>query len=329
MKTFIIINLKQISKIKIDVILTYAIITFITIFFVACGDSNNSSLDIWNKDDDWVDKDIIENEDALTINHNGIAREYVLHVPDSYDSETPVPLMISFHGGGGTATGQMYMADMRPIADTANFILVYPQGLHLSDGGSTHWNSMLLSDSNKSSVDDFGFIDALINHLSSTYNIDSTRLYATGFSNGADISFTLGCFLDNKIAAVAPVSGLMLNNPSSNCNPPHRVGIMIIHGTSDNARPTGGIEGYYASIDETILFWSNLNLTSLNPNITGYTADGLTVEHHLYSDQNNTAYIEYYKVVNGDHIWLNITREGLNTNQLIWNFVSKFRLEIP
>ncbi len=83
MKTFIIINLKQISKIKIDVILTYAIITFITIFFVACGDSNNSSLDIWNKDDDWVDKDIIENEDALTINHNGIAREYVLNVPDS------------------------------------------------------------------------------------------------------------------------------------------------------------------------------------------------------------------------------------------------------
>ena len=79
---------------------------------------------------------------------------------------------MNFHGGGGTATGQMYLADMRPIADTANFILVYPQGLQLDNGGSTHWNSMLLSDSNKSTVDDFGFIDALINELSLTYNID-------------------------------------------------------------------------------------------------------------------------------------------------------------
>ena len=121
-------------------------------------------------------KEDIENENAITLNHNGVEREYLLHVPEIYTGSVPVPVVMNFHGGGGTATGQMYLADMRPIADTANFILVYPQGLQLDNGGSTHWNSMLLSDSNKSTVDDFGFIDALINELSLTYNIDTKRL---------------------------------------------------------------------------------------------------------------------------------------------------------
>jgi polyhydroxybutyrate depolymerase len=235
---------------------------------------------------------------------------------------------MNFHGGGGTATGQMYLADMRPIADTANFILVYPQGLHLDNGGSTHWNSMLLSDSNKSTVDDFSFIDALINELSLTYNIDQKRLYATGFSNGADIAFALGCYLNNSIAAVAPVSGLMLHNPSSaNCTPSNRVGVMIIHGTSDDARPLNGINGYYASIDGAIEFWSDVNSTSLNPNITTYSSDGLTIELHSYLDQEENAYIEYYKIINGEHLWLNITNDGAGTNQLIWNFLSQFSSE--
>ena len=301
-------------------IATYII--FVVFFSYQCGQSDESESEFWGNKDD------IENENAITLNHNGVEREYLLHVPELYTGAVAVPLVMNFHGGGGTATGQMYLADMRPIADTANFILVYPQGLHLDDGGSTHWNSMLLSDSNKSTVDDFGFIDALINELSLTYNIDQKRLYATGFSNGADIAFTLGCYLNNSIAAVAPVSGLMLHNPSSaNCTPSNRVGVMIIHGTSDDARPLNGINGYYASIDGAIAFWSDVNSTSLSPNITTYNSDGLTVELHSYLDQEENAYIEYYKIINGEHSWLNITNDGAGTNQLIWNFLSQFSSE--
>ena len=300
---------------------TYIIL--IVFFSYQCGQSDESESEFWGN------KDNIENENAITLNHNGVEREYLLHVPEIYTGSVPVPVVMNFHGGGGTATGQMYLADMRPIADTANFILVYPQGLQLDNGGSTHWNSMLLSDSNKSTVDDFGFIDALINELSLTYNIDPKRLYATGFSNGADIAFTLGCYLNSSIAAVAPVSGLMLDNPSSDsCAPSNRVGVMIIHGTSDDARPLNGINGYYASIDEAIAFWSDVNSTSLNPNITSYSSDGLTVELHSYLDQEENAYIEYYKIINGEHLWLDIANNGAGTNQLIWNFLSQFSSEL-
>ena len=129
----------------------FPILLFNGLAFWGCTNDGIKIDKEWNKNGD------IENEDAVTILHNGITREYILYVPEIYSDNVSVPLLINFHGGGGTATGQMYVADMRPVADTANFILVYPQGLELDNGGSTHWNSMLVSDSNKSSVDDFAY----------------------------------------------------------------------------------------------------------------------------------------------------------------------------
>lgn len=298
--------------------MTKKLLLFIGLAFWGCTENNI------NNEKEWGKKGDVENEDAININHNGIVREYLIHVPEIYSDSTPVPLLLNFHGGGGTATGQMYLADMRPIADTANFILVYPQGLQLEDGGYTHWNSMLISDSNKSSVDDFGFIDMLIDDLLLTYNIDSTKIYATGFSNGADISFTLGCYLQNKIAAIASVSGLMLHNPSSNCTFSGPTGAMIIHGTSDNSRPIEGIEGYYASINETIEFWGSQNGISLNPSVTEFENDGFAIELYSYANQENIVTIEYYKIINGGHIWHDFQKEEARTNQLIWNFLSQF-----
>ena len=120
----------------------------------------------------------------------------------------------------------------------------------------------------------------------------------------------------------------MLNNPNSSCTLSSPPGIMIVHGTSDSSRPIGGIEGYYASINETIEFWASQNGMFLNPSATNYISDGLTIELYSYPDQENTIYIEYYKVINGDHIWLDIGINGMGTNQVIWNFLSRFRLNL-
>ena len=96
----------------------------------SCTDDDSKS---W----EWGEKGIIENEGAIKIIHDGIEREYVLYIPNSYSQDSSaMPLVFNFHGGGGTATGHMYYSDLRPIADTANFIAVYPQGSLLSDGGS-------------------------------------------------------------------------------------------------------------------------------------------------------------------------------------------------
>ena len=268
-------------------------------------------------------KQSIENKNAIALEHGGIMREYILYVPESYSEDLPVPLMMNFHGGSGTATGHLYISDMRSIADTANFILVYPQGSVL-DGGTTHWNSMPPSDDNKSSADDFGFIDTLIDEISSNYNIDSTRIYASGFSNGGDFSYSLACYLSNRIAAIAPVAGLMMESPPENCNPTHPTGVMIIHGTSDGSRPYNGIAGYYASIDETVDYWSNYNNTLDNPILYNYNSGDLNINLYNYFNSDSVNYLKLFKVINGGHYWLNISDGSFSTDQIIWNFVSKF-----
>ena len=139
-----------------------------------------------------------------TLSHDGITREYVIYVPDSYDGTSAVPLMLNFHGYGGIADQYLKYADMRPLADTENFILVYPQGTLLD--GDPHWNSGLESDENKSDADDFGFVEALINEISSNYNIDLARVYSCGYSNGAFFTYALACYHSDKIAAI----GLLL-----------------------------------------------------------------------------------------------------------------------
>ena len=74
-----------------------------------------------------------------SIYHNNLYRSYKTYVPAIYSSSDPTPLIFNFHGKTGTSTFAMWHADFRSIADTANFIIVHPQGL-LNSSGETHWN---------------------------------------------------------------------------------------------------------------------------------------------------------------------------------------------
>ena len=101
---------------------------------------------------------------------------------------------------------------------------------------------------------------------------------------------------------------------------------MIIHGTSDDARPYLGIDDFLLSVDEEIQFWTDFNNTDSIPQITSFN-DGNLIEHFKYSNGTNGSLVELYKINNGYHTWFNFSYEGKNTNQLIWNFFSKHSLE--
>ena len=288
------------------------------IILVSCSDEENSSKENSFFGDKSEDLTSLSGFFTDTLTHEGELRQYLTYVPEIYTSSGIArPLLFNFHGGSGSASGQVYTADFRPIADTANFILVYPQGTF----GST-WNSSLPTNPRtKMFVDDFGFVDAMIKKINSDYifGIDTTRVYATGYSNGADISLSLACVRSDKIAAVASVSGLLDRHTAENSNP-LTVGVLSIHGTNDFSRPYEyGLDGYYFTIDELNTYWSSINGFSGQPQKETYDVAGLSVEHLKYGKM-----IEHYKVNGGDHIWLDITRDGFNTNQKIWNFLSRF-----
>lgn len=269
--------------------------------------------------------------------HDGIQREYMVYVPSIYDGSVKVPLVLNFHGFGGTAYDHYkYTSDMTSLADTANFLLVYPQGAAGSDGYS-HWN--IADENSKSDVDDLGFTSAMIDDLIQTYNVDTLRIYATGFSNGAFFTYDLACRLSQRIAAIAPVGGTMPQISFDECDATKPTGIISFHGTSDDVSPYQGIEGYNLSYQEINSFWINLNETeavATVAEINTNTEDGSAVESYSWEKGKNCSSVEHYKIINGGHSWPNPNAESwgkgddvnrdIDTNVLIWNYVSQYDL---
>ena len=254
------------------------------------------------------------NTNAQTLVHDNINREYVLYIPNSYDGTSAVPLLVNFHGFGGSASEFMSYADMRSIAETDTFILAYPQGSCLD--GSSHWNACPTGGDNKSDADDFGFVESMINEISSQYNIDMERIYAAGYSNGGLMAYGLANYKSDLIAAVASVSGVMLDctGPTS-----HPMPVVHLHGTSDGVLPYNGGDGWN-SAQSTLEHWINFNNTVLTPTVISDN----NIEHYVYDQGDSLVSVEHYKYIGGDHVWFNSTFQGQNTSELVWNFVSRF-----
>jgi len=263
-------------------------------------------------------KNCFNNTEAETITWDNIEREYVLYIPTSYDETTATPMLMNFHGFGGSATDFMNETNLQSLADQENFILVYPQG-SCADGLS-HWNPSLPSSDNKSSADDLGFIEAMINQLATEYNVDLTRIYACGYSNGGMMSYGLAAHKSNLIAAFGSISGTMLD---TDVTPSHQMPVIIIHGTNDDVLPYDG-NSAYSSVQNSINYWTNFNNTDTLPITDNLTSGNISIEHFLYSNGDNSSSIEHYKVIDGNHIWFDLDINGNNTGEIVWDFLSKY-----
>jgi polyhydroxybutyrate depolymerase len=257
-----------------------------------------------------------------TIQYDGLTREYSIYVPTSYDGTTSFPLLFNFHGGGGDIASHIAIADMRSIADTGNFIVVYPQARpDPSDGNSFNWIPKV-----SGTFDDVPFISSLIDRIASNYEIDQNRIYACGYSLGGDMSFELACKLNNRIAAIAPVARTMQANPDSFCSPTHPTGILTILGTDDTTSPYngityGGIE-YYLSAAATHSYWATHNDCNPTPTLSTLSS---SVEKYTWSTASGCAFVEELKVIGGGHDWPgSFGNMTINASEEIWQFVSRY-----
>ncbi len=286
---------------------TFFLFSVLLILIISCKKDKNDN-----------EESCYSNANAQTIVHDGITREYVLYVPSSYDGSSPAPLMFNFHGFGGSASEYMLEADMRSIAESDTFILIYPQGTCLN--GSSHWNACPIGGDNKSNADDFGFVESIINEISSQYNVDSECIYAAGYSNGGMMAYGLANYRSELIAAVASVSGAMLDCTGQTSHP---MPIIHLHGTSDGVLPYNGSSDY-SSVQSTLNHWINFNNTISSPTITTDNSGGMTIEHYIYDQGDSLVSVEHFKYIGGDHVWFNATFQGKSTTQLVWDFVSQY-----
>ena len=132
---------------------------------------------------------------------SGQKREYLLHVPLKYDRARPTALVISIHGAALWPAAQMKTSQWNKVADEQGFIVVYPSGTGFP---------RIFPMEGAALTADVNFISDLIDTLEASYNIDPTRIYADGFSNGGGMAFALSCTLSDRIAAVGMVAGAQL-----------------------------------------------------------------------------------------------------------------------
>jgi len=257
---------------------------------------------------------------------SGERREYQLYVPRSYDRSRPTPLVISMHGAGGWPVLQMELSGWNRLAESERFIVVYPSGIDAA--GPRIWGVGAGPRLGK----DVRFIAELIDKLERSYNIDRTRIYADGLSNGGGMAFVLSCKLADRIAAVGLV-GSAQTLPWSWCTERRAVPMMAIHGTADRMAFYDGGSSWVApdlpSIPRWTANWARRNRCDAKPVESAVAAD---VTRREYVHCADDASVVLLTVKGGGHSWpgggplpewfVGPTNRSIDATRELWTFFS-------
>ena len=265
----------------------------------------------------------VRNRSSGVIVSSGREREYVLYVPRSYDRAKPTPLVISMHGAGLWGAAQREVSQWNRVADEHGLIVVYPSG----SGRIPVWQSATgLGDPR-----DVRFISDLIDTLQAAFNIDATRIYADGLSNGGGMAFVLSCTLSDRIAAVGLVGSAQLL-PWDSCKDPRPVPMIAFHGTADEFTPYRGGKTFVAprtfpSIPAWTANWARRNRCAPNP-VDSVVAEDVT--RRAYAGCAGGADVVLFTIHGGGHTWpgggrlpeswLGRTSHSIDASRTMWEF---------
>ena len=231
-----------------------------------------------------------------------INREFYIVNPNNLTSDSQVPLLISLHGGADYADANMQYTGFLDIIDEKGFVAIFPQGTIAEGKGDTGWYAG--GDCSGLEVCDLSFIERLIDYSIESLNIDKNRVYVSGFSNGAFMVYTLACFLSDKIAAFAPVSGSMSPDDYQICNPQRPIPVIHIHGINDDSIPVQGSD-YVTPLQDVSSYLSSINNCAQNSVVDGEDTneDGYAWYSEISSDCNDNVTVNFTYLENFGHNW--------------------------
>jgi polyhydroxybutyrate depolymerase len=251
-------------------------------------------------------------------------REYLLHVPATYNASRPTPLVISLHAAAVWPAVQRDISGWNAVADDHGFLVVYPSGL--STGEPRIWRM-----AGPEMQRDVTFIADLIDDLRRRYNIDPSRIYADGLSNGGGMAFVLSCTMRDRIAAVAMVGAALLV-PFESCADARPVPMIAFHGTADTAAPYYGGPSWVTSIPlqdvpAFVAKWAKRNRCAASREEPRLTPD---VSRLTYHECAGGADVVFHTVYDGGHTWpgggavpkwfAGRTTSSINATRELWSF---------
>jgi polyhydroxybutyrate depolymerase len=279
----------------------------------------------------------------------GLKRTFRIYIPASYNKSVQSPLVIALHGKGGKGRSMILLTrkGFNKLAEKDGFIVVYPDGIE------RNWNDGRMDDetndrAHSENIDDVGFISALIDTMILNYNADPGRIYVTGISNGAIMSYRLACELSHKISAIAPVDGNIAYLLMPEYSPSDPVSVLAINNVDDPLVPFDGGEiyghfhrvklGKVLSTEESVMFWVKHNRCSLEPVVTEEPdrdpKDGTRVISKQYLNHNSGTEVILYIVEGGGHTWpggiqylpkgmIGKTSRDFSATEVIWAFFKR------
>ncbi len=265
-------------------------------------------------------------------------RKVLVHLPRGYDAARPAPLVLAFHGGGGSAD---YMADdarygLQRKADEAGFVVAFPNGYSKLPGGRfATWNAGgCCGDARDRGVDDVGFARAVVQAIEGRYRIDPARVFATGMSNGGMFSHRLACDAADVFRAVASVAG---TDATAGCTPARPVSVLHIHARDDDHVLFDGGAGpgafrdeskvmNFVSVPETVSRWLQRDHCTAAPR---RTLDGPGAYCEVHDGCAGGSRVQLCVTASGGHSWpgaASVRRgkepasQALDANDVIWRF---------
>jgi polyhydroxybutyrate depolymerase len=249
-----------------------------------------------------IDEKLFE---EITLQVEGHKREAHLYDPRS-DKTQPRPLLIVFHGSGGTSLGSEKLSGLQKWALEKNFLLLYPQGL------DKVWND----GRNKKAEGhaDLAYFDQLLALMKHRYKVDAGRIYLAGMSNGGLFSFRLACERAHEIQGIASVTANMGEALAMNCKPSRPLSVLLIVGTEDPLMPFAGGEvtgpwgkkklGRVLSAEKTLEWWTqNLKCPQAQKTETLESAQSIRIETRLHAPCQNSHQVKGIFLHGAGHTW--------------------------
>jgi polyhydroxybutyrate depolymerase len=284
-------------------------------------------------------------EYTFNLKAGGLERYYVVYVPESYDGKTPMPVVIMFHGGGGTAHEATRGTGWTEKADIEGFLAVFPEGTRENPskparfaGNPQTWNdgSQRGIGAVERNVDDVMFVRQMIHDVCLRFTVDTHRIYATGFSNGASMTFRIGRELSGSLAAIAPVAGSDWSQSTKIDRP---ISVLYITGAADPLNPIEGGEicigrkqfGNKPPVHDMIQKWVQLLDCPTNSRVVRQDAE---VKGIAYGPGKDGSEVVFYTVERMGHTWpggrtllpehlVGRSSDKLKATDVIWEFFQK------
>ena len=253
-----------------------------------------------------------------------IERSYVLRLPEGYDRRDSWPLIVAYHGRGSTGVeveGYSELSDLPAV-------VAYPDGaIGTGSGYRKAWQGAPYE---APGVDDVAFTSDLLAAIEADHCIDTTRVYATGKSNGAGLAALLACRLPDTFAAVAPVAPALYPGTRTGCAEAPPTPILEIHGVADATIPyAGDADRDLPAIPEWVQGWADHNGCAKSTMRTN-----LDVATTRWTGCDQGAEVQHVAVDGGGHVWPggDIYSGGghvthtIESATVIWDFFSRHRL---